>query len=1005
MNPAQILTIRLQFEKIAQRDIDEAKSQMAEPFEGVRKEADASGGALIDVVRDIAAAMKSFDWGHPIRSLHNVFSTLLSSIQDRLSGIGKIGFIVASALVGVFLGAFRQMVKAQSEVLRMYTMISDSSEAVMAMGTTMAQRVSKSLLEISDVAFVTGQSIGDVAKIYTQLGQARVPPTDLKNLTQTAILASKALGANVDQLTQMMSSMRVVGRVSTDQIGKVVNIFSNVQDRVGLTESEMSGLIQTTTMLTRQMGALGAKERDILNLASAAAKLTGLFGELGLGAERASAILAKLFDPTMIGENAMLIRQMGFSMQEYMNMLRGGEVDQKKLTEGLIDAAKEIQTMQDRGAHAMALQMRSQQLGFENMHEALRLAQEGDKILAGWDERMEDADLAAKAAEGMASLDEVIGRLRNRFMAFFGKFAVPIIEKLQVVVEKLEEWWLKNADAINEFVDAFVEGIGDFLRNLDFKKIGDFLKTVFNFFGMLIKHGKTLLPIIVGVAGAFAMFKVLGPVVGMIGKLTNVFGGLTKGLKGVGDAAKSGGALQGLKGVTGVLQSFGKMAGVALVLIALAAAVWIFSDALEKLVKIAGDPNFAKALIVAVGALAIFVLGTMALMAAMAAGPQAAIMFAGAAILLAVAAAVWIFAKALEVGVKALGNLAEMTSGLAALAEIGKDKTFRTGLVETGKALGQFFRAAITVGALKAAAFFALGKGLKELALGLWVLGRTETFDKIPRNLDEVAKTISTLAEGRFRRNVDRVGEGFKALTQGITDLAKLDVSKFAEIGRGMQGLTAGINQWLQAMQAGGTFKFLGIGKNLGEVSVGFKELALGVWVLGQTVGKMEDISRNMGLLTQPIENIFKAMRAGGPGVFESAAAFSKFAEGIKSLAGAESVISRIGYLPSSISNIGSALNEFNRSSDRNFIKFLKDLKGIGPVDIAVQTDGKPVELDTRVRDMKAGSMVEQIQVSFEMWGERIVGAIDRLNESNENRHGAQFEKLRDIARFTGRGT
>ena len=608
-----ILTIRIQFEDLgpdSEKQIQGAAKEVEDTLtEGYERAAVSGGEAMIRGMTTLQEAWNDFDWSHPINSLKKLFGGAIEWFRNKF---GIVGGIILGA-IGLIANAFRKLMGPQAELVRMFSSLNTRMHETSETGVGMGDAVTKALVDIADVSIQTGAAMEDVTSTFVQLGQARVPIDQLKEMTSMSILSAKALGANVEQMGDFNAALMVAGRLNTQQISGVIQTFSGVQDAVSLTEREMNQLLETTTKLVMQMSALGASARDIQAVAGATAQLTGLFGELGLGAEKGGALMERLFDPSRMGENAFLVRSMGISMAEYSEMLKGGEVDQQKLVGGLINAASEIERMQASGASAIAMNIRAQQLGLDNYQTALRIAKEGRNVLEDLNKAAEGGvDWAQRAAEGQATLNEAFGRFRNRFMAFFGKAVAPLLGKFTAVVAKLEEKWIQNEAAIGQFFDKMATGLMNLIDNFDPQKIVGWLGKIGDAFRWITENMDKMKTVAIAVGVAIAAWKIAPAIIGGIKKLSGAFGGVGKAAGGASGAM--GGGAGG--GISGFMKFMGKaLVGIAAVLL-LAAALWVLAKALKMFSEDISWEGIAKGIVALVAMTAVM----LAIGAAMAAG-------------------------------------------------------------------------------------------------------------------------------------------------------------------------------------------------------------------------------------------------------------------------------------------------------------------------------------------------------------------------------------------------
>lgn len=987
-----IIEIMFQFENLATSDAansyqEQLKESITEPTrEAIKRGGDEGAVALVTALKD---ALHSIDWGHPIRSVQRVASAMLTNLQNRLGVVGKIVLGVAAA----FGGLIKSLIEPQKQMVDLFSQlpkqINFSTIEGADLATTMGDKVHRSLMSVMNVAQTMGTSLQDTAATYATLGQMRVPVGDLEALTKTSLMASKALGSNVEQTTELAGKLAVMGRLNQTQITGLFENFSKIQDAVGLTNNEMSQLITTTSELTRYLGAFGAAPEDIQAMAGATAKLTGLFGELGLGAERAGQIMSRIFDPSRLGENVMLISQMGISMQEYMNMLQGGQVDQVKLTEGLVDAAGQIEQMRQAGVNAFALQQRAQMMGFSNVQEALRLAQEGDETLARMNAEMQEfgQSLQDAAAEGMSNLSEATTRLKNRFLATFAQSMVPVVAKLTTIVEALEKRFLANEDAIMNFFDTAITGFAEWIATVNIEKVIEWFKNLGQSIKTVWQVIKSFLPILATLGGLLVGLKIAGAVAPPILAMADALGKLKPATAGVAQAA--GGATQTVgkfgQMMAGSLQTFLKMGGVALVIMAIAGAIWVLAQALVKFNEVEWS-SLAKAG-VALVALTAAMMGLGALFMS----PAGAVLLAGMAALGAMAiviTAVGVALLTLGAGLKAIDP-----SSLVDLAAIA-DEDLAKDLWSVGIAINAFAKGVGLFAILNARAIEQVGKGIKELSLGLWVLSKVPNFEGIAKNLSKLGVDIKELLRGRFKGNVDEVGEAFRALTEGIKTLTELDVDKIGNLGPEMMEMSEGLGDWLDAMKRGAAANLFGLGKDIAAVGEGFKELALGVWVMSKASEGTRAFLENSTALAGGVSEIVGALKdAPTLGAGSKAEALSSVMNGLANVGGLGDIGANLTEAAGGVSVLGQALTHWTgkRIAARQFIDFLEGLRAAGPIEVDMRTpEGEEVAVRGRMTELEgAGTTEVSLRAAFEEQTSRVVMAIESLEDSLVGEDGA----------------
>ncbi len=822
-----ILTIRLQFEDLgpdAEKEIEGAAKKVEDTLtDGYERAAVAGGEAMIRGMSTLKEAWHSFDWGSPIDSFKKLFGGAIDWIKNKFGILGKL----ALGAIALLAAGFKMMLGPQATMVDTFSQLKSDMSDVEGYGSSFQKNVGRALVEVAEISKTTGMAVGEVAEHFAELAKARVPLKDVKQLTQASILGAKALGANVDQMREFVAGLSVMGKLSAEEISGrngMIQAFSKVQDAVGLTEKEMSTLLESTTRLVRQMGALGAATKDIQSVATASAELTGIFGELGLGADRASDIMGKLFDPSAIGENAYLVRSMGFSMQEYMEMLNGGTADQEKLTRGLINAAGEIKNMQDAGANAMAMNQRAQMLGFANSAEALRLAKEGHQELNAIRSAGSETNWEDRAAEGMSKLNEVVGRLKNRFMATFGKVAAPIMEKMMTLVIAFEKSMIENEGSIIKFFDVIIDGAVSFIQNLDMGKILAGLTKLGQAFKWVASHMKLILTLAGALVVAFAGFKIF--------TLVKSLGGLSKGLSGVGKAA--GGAGGAAKGISGFMKIILKAAAGVAVLVLLAGGIWLLAQALKTFSNDVDWGGMAKA-----GVALVVVTAAMIGLGLFFATPVGMAAIAGALAFSIALIALSVGLLLLAVAIKKFGDAAESIERLGSIAS----PELAENLMTVGKAVNAFSKEFKALQLLKAPALILLGEAIKRFAVGLYILGEVKNLKSATDSMSDVAAAVKILSQGRFRSNAKKIGDTISSLAESLSVMSEIKPEDFDRLGPAMMSVEDGFRSLMNAFTGGtGDDRFLArLGDKVLEgttkfqpIAAAFKDLAIGLYILGE---------------------------------------------------------------------------------------------------------------------------------------------------------------------------
>lgn len=927
-----IIKLKLEFADMPAAARQKSKQAMAEmgkeAVQEVEDKTAQAGGAADLIIENMEDKWSKFDWAHPIMSIKNIWADTMTSMETRF---GKLTMGIIGGLGALAIGALKKAIDVQDSLVKTFVQLQDEvyqkGGAAGTGITNFGAKITRAMQDITSLSMEMGAPLTQVTELYTQLAKQRVPTEDLKEMTNLSFLGAKALGANVEQFTGLMAMMKVQGRLSTDQLGPkgMLGGLLRVQAVTGITETEMSGLLTQIAKTTQQMTAWGAKASDIENMAEATAKLTGLFGKLGLGAERAGQIIDKLMDPSMIGENALLVRNMGMSMQEYMKMLQGGAVDQEKLTSGLVRAAQKVADVAKFG-NPMAAQQMAMMMGFQNVQEALRLAKEGNSVIKDMNDK--SVDFQAKAAEGMSSLKEAWSKLKGTAEGALAKPLSGLMGTLTNLLSAIGKVILEHqAD-----IDKFFKNIGDRLAAIDWKRVGESIGHLFSVFAKGLKILPTLLPILVGALILFKGFKLLGPLFGG-GKEGGLFGAAGKGFKSLGE---------GIKGI-------GKLLGAAGAMLIIAGAIWVLSEALLNFNNIQWSAMLKG--VIALVILAGVMIGIGAIFMALPELAAGALIF-GAALIM-VAGGMWILAKALN---------AFDPVKIAALAGMANPSVI-AGMLKFGVALLALVTPLalpwVAMGALK---LMVLGKALKDLAIGMYVLAKTPPIKDMTLQIQGIASAINTMGQAQFKGNAKEIGEGFKTITDSVMSLAAIDPDKLARLNGAMLEMSAGIGSWLTTMSSksgrGGIASFLGLAPDLRATADAFKDLAIGVYVFGAAAKLLPDIKNMMD------------------------------------------------YLPVMMDKVTASLDQFNRVKDvsKTFTNMLAEMRqaAVAPINITAQAQGGVVPVTGNITNLTGGGTAD-IATSQAQSSDKIVAAIADLKKTFIDAMGDEINQLGVIIKNTGK--
>lgn len=815
-----VINLRIQFKK-AVEDFKEGMSSAGEQMEEFTKSAQQNVEAATKVQENWKTAIQEFDLTHPIQSLQRLAKSLYHTFP-AIAGLTPLIWGMKSAWDST-VGLQSQMVETLNQVSEASTYAAESMQRL-----TIGERVTRSLHDIHDAALASLSGLEETANVYSSLAMQRVEPNDLKALTTVALQASKALGTSSDQMADLVGHLSRVGEFSEENVRTMAREFAHVQDMVGLTNEELSNVIELTKQITTQLSAFGASAETITEISSAASRTTAVFKELGFGAQRGAEIINQLFDPSRLQENAFMINRMGIGMKNYIDIMHGGRVEQEQLTEGLVKAAQDLEKMRQQGAHFMALEARAQRMGFNNAREALQLAQRGPEIL----ERMnsetfsQQQKLQEQAAEGMSQLNRIWKTTKNMFLSVFGDVFSGLMGNLTNTMKSFNEYLMSNMPRIKQALADFFKTAIDYLAGVDWKSLMDKIISFFSNLGSwigdavewvgelggklenVVKWGKRI-----GIAlGGLFLLKTLLPV---FSAASGAIGGLLGKLKGLGSVGSSAAqSLTSLKGAAlGGLTMFLQMAGVAAVIASLAWSINKVAEAGLKFNEVDWS-SMTKAGLAIAGLTAATV--GLASVATALANP---VTIAGLAALAGVMLSMGKATEMVGTGVQKMGE------GFSSFSE------HMTSMTEGFKKL---------VGMSSAIndAFTKITPVLRKTALAL-----QEPLESVAPNLDKMAGAIMEVVKAANQLNPQKLGQ----LGQAIQTE---DVAGFRRLGEAMSEMVSKFN----VLRTGDLKEKA---EAVSILSESLKKLSVAVWVLGETQNVESAIS-GVGQLVKTVMESFK---------------------------------------------------------------------------------------------------------------------------------------------------
>jgi len=912
---ANVITLRIQFEDAAKnlKDfVDEGEGQMSE----FGRAGEEGGDQVVTAMEGVMDDVREFDLTHPIDSIKGLSKATLRWSVLAGGAIAGIGWAFQQTL--------GQMLTLQSQMVDLFNEVGLSARSAgnEIESLSMGERVGDALERIGKVSFETTESMQGVAEAYASLARQRVDDDDLRDLTKTAIQTSQAIGMSVGEASDFVGFLNKVGGLANKDVREVSKEFANVQDQVGLTNNEMQTVIETAKEITMQIAAFGAEADSIEAVAGATAEVAGMFRQAGLAAESGTRMVSQLFDPDRLQENAFLINRMGIGMQEYIDMMHGGAIEQERLTEGIYAAAQDIARMEEQGVHFMALQRRAQQMGFSSAKEALLLVRERSNMTE--EQIQKEKELEEAAAEGMSQLNEAFGRLKIVFQGVLAPFIAKFMEFATERLENMVHWWNKNSDAIMEGVVKALKSAWEWFNRIDWaglvNKIKDFVVNIGDHIKTFMENMREAWFWIKVVGASLVALFVVSKLSPLIGGLASVVGTLAGKLRSlVGIASKGAPTIKGFGQAAGAgLQTFLQMAGAAAVILAIAYSMEMLTNSLVKLQDISWG-TLAKA-----GAILAGLIGSVVLLSIMAGAAAPGLLILAGTLLAVGKAFDWVGSGIQKVGQgieAALGGIKDFAEGLKILGEEAGSivvafvsltpviKDFATKLVgplaevspDLIKISGSLVDIAEAVNKLEPSKLKELGESIDEETvkgfekLGEAISGLMLPMEKLdPMYLTTRAAALKEAGEGVkdfavsawVMSKIDNVSASIKNvedLMEGILGAfgnVTIIIGDMEALGKGFTHMTEGIER----LAAIDTHRLINLGVSLEATSEGlrgwtiamkagsgsawfadlealgkgFKDLSVGIWVLSKA--NLGETGGEMEGMVEPLNSILSAL-------------------------------------------------------------------------------------------------------------------------------------------------
>lgn len=266
--------------------------------------------------------------------------TMRSQVQNSMNGL--FAGVGLSLGVGAFISAAHSV---NQEVLGWHNNMNVLSDSFGDTGKAVGVMTS-----------AWGKSIGGMAEVQNamkSLNEAGLNVTrkGFEDLTISVTNLSQASGIGSSSIANMLGSSVKYWDVSNAGAKEMVSSVIAAGEVFDLTNNQLEKIMNSVTEAQANMGAMFSDgEASSKALAKGLTSATGALTKMGVSAEKAGSFMNKLLDPEQMGENNALMRRLGITFEEQIQMMEsagGKELFFDKLMTNLPKLSQQIQSIRN----------------------------------------------------------------------------------------------------------------------------------------------------------------------------------------------------------------------------------------------------------------------------------------------------------------------------------------------------------------------------------------------------------------------------------------------------------------------------------------------------------------------------------------------------------------------------------------------------------------------------------------------------------------------------------
>jgi hypothetical protein len=297
------------------------------------------------------------------------------------------------------------------------------------------------------------------------------------SFTKEIAFLNKGTDISTESLGELAgAAMSANKNFSSKDLTQAVGTFASIQNKVGLSKKEMTGLATSLTKSIKSMSAFTNSKKSIEAVTKATANLAGMYKKVGLNADSATKLVDRLLNPDELEDNAYLMSQMGIGFGEYVDMLNGGDAEavMGKMSEGMYDIAQQSKNMSFFQKQAYA---KSMGVTVEELNKLGKMSREEFEATQTTGEdaskSVEEKQIAAmeKISTSLNRIEEGFSRLMQKYGEKFVDIFQKVAKILPNIIEKIIEFvgGLSKAKIILLAIAATLGAV--FIKAMSFAKV------------------------------------------------------------------------------------------------------------------------------------------------------------------------------------------------------------------------------------------------------------------------------------------------------------------------------------------------------------------------------------------------------------------------------------------------------------------------------------------------------------------------------------------------------